>query len=120
MMRISAIAVVMVALFASSALAGKIFGDIKMDGKPLPEGAVVTIALAPAADAKNAAPAALDTTKTDKFGSYKFSVKPEGKCVLTVVHEKQSASLDVFSYKEATRYDLILEKKEGKLSLRRK
>ena len=47
-------------------------------------------------------------------------VKGEGKCTLTVVHEKQAAELVVFSYKEATRYDLILEKKDGKLSLRRK
>jgi hypothetical protein len=101
-----------------AAHAGRIFGDIKMAGKPVPEGVVVMIALAPAEGAKAGAP--VDTTKTDKFGSYKLSVKPEGKCTLTVVYEKQPVSLDVFSYKDATRYDLILEKKEGKLTVRRK
>jgi hypothetical protein len=62
----------------------------------------------------------VDSTVTDKFGSYKLTVKQEGKCVLTLLYEKQALSLDVFSYKEATRYDLVVEKKEGKLSLRRK
>jgi hypothetical protein len=36
------------------------------------------------------------------------------------VYEKKTLTLDVFSYKEATRYDLVLEKKDGALSLRRK
>jgi hypothetical protein len=113
-----------VVLAASSVSAGRIFGDIKMDGKPMPAGITVMIALAPPAVAPGAkpapAPAPVDTAITDKFGSYKLSVKQEGKCVLTLVYEKQSLTLEVFSYKEATRYDLILEKKDGKLSLRRK
>lgn len=107
---------------ASNAAAGRIFGDIKMDGKPLPAGVLVTVALVPAgapeAKGKPAVPA--DSTATDKFGSYKLTVKGEGKCVLTLVYDKQTLTLDVFSYKEATRYDLVLEKKEGKLTLRRK
>ena len=118
MKRIALASLVLLGLSSSHAFAGKIFGDIKMDGKPVPEGLSVKIALA-AAEGKPA-PAPLDTTKTDKFGSYKLSVKPEGKCTLTLVYDKQTASLDVFSYAEATRYDLILEKKEGKLTLRRK
>ena len=105
----------------SNASAARIFGDIKLDGKPLPAGVPVMI-YRPAADEKkkDAAPARVDSTGTDKFGSYKLSVKEEGKCTLTIVYEKQKVSLEVFSYKEATRYDLILEKKEGKLTLRRK
>jgi hypothetical protein len=113
-------------LAASSACAGRIFGDIKMDGKPVPEGLKVKIALAPAPDTAaakvkvKAVPVVADSTVTDKFGSYKLTVKQEGKCVLTLLYEKQTLALDIFSYKDATRYDLILEKKEGKLSLRRK
>ncbi len=117
----------LVCLAATDALAGRIFGDIKMDGKPVPEGLMMTIALAPAAAKEGAAaapakaaPAVIDTTKTDKFGSYKLLVKQEGKCVLTLIYEKQPVSLEVFSYKDPTRYDLILEKKDGVLSLRRK
>jgi len=116
--------VLFVCLAAANAHAGRIFGDIKMDGKPVPAGLMVTIAVAPPAsapgDTAKHAPAAVDTTLTDKFGSYKLSVKQEGKCVLTLAYEKQALMLEVFSYKNATRYDLILEKKDGKLSMRRK
>ena len=118
MLRVALSIVVLLSVVAAPALAGRIFGDIKMDGKPLPAGVHVRITQPLAADAKTAAVA--DTTLTDKFGSYKLNVKTEGKCILTVVYEKQPVELIVFSYKEATRYDLILEKKDGKLSLRRK
>ncbi len=117
---------VLVSLVASDASAGRIFGDIKMDGKPIPAGLRVTIALAAPPDTAvakakvKASPTVVDTTLTDKFGSYKLTVKQEGKCVLMLQYEKQALTLDVFSYKEATRYDLIVEKKEGKLSIRRK
>lgn len=114
----------LVCLAASNVSAGRIFGDIKLDGKPVPAGTMVKIALAPPASAPGAkpqpAPAAVDTTITDKFGSYKLTVKQEGKCILTLLYGKQTLTLEVFSYKDATRYDLVLEKRDGKLSLRRK
>ncbi len=108
-------------LFASDAFAGRIFGDVKTDGKPVPAGVMITVAIVPpAAQGAKPAPVAVDTAYTDKFGSYKLNVKQEGKCLLTIAYEKQSASLEVFSYKAATRYDLALETKDGKLSVRRK
>jgi hypothetical protein len=121
-------AVLLLGLSASSASAGRIFGDIKMDSKPLPAGVAIRITAPAAGEAPKDAPkgeakpkvALADSAVTDKFGSYKLTVKEEGKCTLTVVYEKQPLSIDVFSYKEATRYDLILEKKDGKLVLRRK
>ena len=113
-----------ICLAASNASAGRIFGDIKLDGKPVPAGLTVKVALAPPASAPGAKPTSTpivaDTTVTDKFGSYKLTVKEAGKCILTLIYEKQALTLDVFSYKEATRYDLILENKGGKLFLRRK
>jgi hypothetical protein len=116
--------VLFVSLANSNAYAGRIFGDIKMDGKPVPAGLTVKIAVAPPASAPADKPASepvvIDTTVTDKFGSYKLSVKQEGKCILTLMYEKQVLTIEVFSYKIATRYDLILEKKDGKLSLKRK
>ena len=118
MVRITVMALVMALVVASPAAAGRIFGDIKMDGKPVPAGLQVTITQPLAA--KDSTAAGADTTATDKFGSYKLNVKTEGKCLLTVRLAKETATLAVFSYKVATRYDLILEKIEGKLSLRRK
>ncbi len=84
---------------------------------------VTRVVAPPAGDAKNkleATPGPTDSTVTDKVGSYKVTVKDEGKCKLTLVYEKKPVSLEVFSYAEATRYDLILEKKADKLTLRRK
>ena len=100
-------------VLTSPASAGRIFGDIRLDGKPLPDGVRLKVT-----NPANAA--VLDTTVTDKFGSFKLAVKPEGKFLLTVTYEKQPVEIAVFSNKEATRYDLVLEKKDGKLSLRRK
>ena len=114
----------LICLPASNASAGRIFGDIKMDGKPVPADIMLKIALVPPSSPPGAEskPVTIvaDSTVTDKFGSYKLTVKEEGKCVLTLVHEKQACTLEIFSYKEATRYDLILEKKDGALSLRRR
>ena len=101
------------AVMSSNASAGKIFGDVKIDGKPLPEGVKVRVT-------RPGTSAIADSTSTDKFGSYKLLVKEEGKSVLTLVYDKKPLELPVFSNKEATRYDLILEKKDGKLVLRRK
>lgn len=113
-----------VCLPAAPASAGRLFGDIKLDGKPLPAGIPVKIALVAPAGAPGAAaapaPVETDSTSTDKFGSYKLTVKGEGKCVLTLVYEKRAVTFEVFSYKEATRYDLILERKDGAFTLRRK
>ena len=116
-MRLAPIALLSVALglglaFAPAAHAGKLFGDIKVDGKPVAAG--VKVKVKPPGEA-----AAVETT-TDKFGSYKMVVKDEGKCTLTVVYEKANLDLTVFSTKDATRYDLVIEKKDGKNTLRRK
>jgi hypothetical protein len=100
-------------VLSTDARAGKIFGDIKLDGKPLPEGVKVFVT-------KPGASTVADSTSTDKFGSYTLLVKGEGKSVLTVVYSKQRLDLGVFSNKEATRYDLVVEKKDDKLTLRRK
>lgn len=121
---IAVMSALLVCLAASNAFAGRIFGDIMLDGKPVPPGIALKIALAPPASAPGAAldpvTSVADSTVTDEFGSYKLTVKEEGKCILTLVYEEEVLTLEVFSYKEATRYDLILEMKDGILSLRRK
>lgn len=56
-----------------------------------------------------------------KIGAYRLNVKEEGKCILTVHIDKQMPTLEVFSYANATRYDILLEKdKDGKYALKRK
>lgn len=104
-------------LAASTAQAGRLLGDIKLDGKPVAGGLSVRLA---AAAKPGGAAVVIDSTATDKFGSYKLMAKDEGKYILTLTYEKQPVTLEVYAYKEPTRYDLVLEKKDGKLSLRRK
>ncbi len=113
-------AILMVAAGVSTAYAGRLFGDVKVGGKPVAEGVLITVQAAPKADAKEPNPAPIDSVITDKVGSYKAMVKGEGKYTLTVHMGKQQGVLEVFSYKEPTRYDLILEEKDGKLTVRRK
>jgi hypothetical protein len=102
-----------IASTATAACAGKFFGDISLDGKPLAAGVKVKI-LRPGSSI------VADSTTTDKFGSYKLMVKEDGKTVLRVLHENKPLELAVFSNKEAMRYDLVIEKKDGKPGLRRK
>ena len=114
-------ALLLVVTAASPALAGRLFGDVKMGDKPVPEGALITVqGVTKPADKGKPDVAPPDSTKTDKVGSYKVMVKGEGKYTLTVHLGKQEAVLEVFSYKEPTRYDLIVEEKDGKLAVRRK
>jgi hypothetical protein len=93
--------------------AGRIFGDISVDGKPVPAGVKIKVT-------RPGSSAVADSTVTDKFGSYKLTVKEEGKTVLTVLYNSKPLDLAVFSNKEAARYDLVVEKKDGKLTVRRK
>ena len=114
---------IVIALCATSAHAGRIFGDVKVAAKPAAEGMLITVQAVtpPAGDKKETPPPApIDSVTTDKVGSYKVVVKNEGKCTLTVYMGKKSATLEIFSYKEPTRYDLVVEEKDGKLSVRRK
>ena len=97
----------------TGAFAGRIFGDISLGGKPVPAGVKVKVT-------RPGSSAVADSTVTDKFGSYKLTVKEEGKAVLTVYYESKPLDLAVFSNKEAARYDLVVEKKDGKLTVRRK
>jgi len=115
------VGLLLVVTAASPASAGRLFGDVKLGDKPAPEGALITVqAAVKPADKGKADTAPPDSVTTDKVGSYKVMVKGEGKYTLTVHLGKQTAALEVFSYKEPTRYDLILEEKDGKLTVRRK
>ena len=90
---------------------GGILGKIVANGTPVGENATVEMKCG-----KRTYPA----VKTDKSGSYHVVVEETGKCTLTVSWNKQSASLDLASYDDAVQADLVLEVKDGKLTVRRK
>ena len=112
-MRVIVLVVLSIALLATNASAGKIFGDISLGEKPIAAGVKLKLT-------RPGTAAVADTAVTDKFGSYKLFVKEEGKATLTVFYEGKALELPVFSNKEATRYDLVVEKKGDRLTLRRK
>jgi len=97
-------------LFATPVLAGELFGTIMYEGKPVAAGVKVEIAVS----------GKVYTAQTDKFGSYRIVLKEKGKCTLTLRLKEQSPSHEVYSYDRSTRYDWLVETKDGKLSLRRK
>jgi hypothetical protein len=124
---IIALAVAMTLTSSAAAHAGKIFGDIRLGDKPVPEGVKVTVTTlitVPAATGETgeASPKATvaDSTVTDKFGAYTLKVKGEGKCTLTVHWDTQAPSIEIISYNSTTRYDLILEKKDDTYIVKRK
>jgi hypothetical protein len=100
-----------VLFLAARGFAGEVFGSITEGGKPLPAGVKVEIASA----AKTYA------GETDKFGAYRIFVKEKGKASITVyAKDSLGVKAELFSYDKSTRYDWILEMKEGKPTLRRK
>src|SRR5262245_65622260 len=94
---LGAATVAALSLLATGASAGRIFGDLSMDGKPLPAGVKVKVT-------KPGSNAVADTTATDKVGSYKLMVKEEGKATLSVAWEGKAVEFAVFWSTERGRF----------------
>lgn len=109
-MKLTVVVLLALLLSASPVLAGEVFGTITDGSKPVAAGVKVEIAVS----------GKVYSAETDKFGSYRIIVKEKGKCTLTVHIREQSPSVELFSYDRSTRYDWVLQTKDGKLSLRRK
>lgn len=99
-------------LVPSLANAGEIYGNIKQKGGAPVQKATVEIMV----NQKT-----VGSTTTDKHGSYRIYVKETGRCTLKIRFDDQFPTVEVYSSKSSTQYNLILEKKdEGSYSLRRK
>ena len=96
------------AIPCASALAGEIYGTIKEGGKPIKAGTKVEVKCAKGSY----------STETDKLGSYRLFVQEQGKCTLSVTSVGGSPQMTVHSFEDSARYNLVLEKKDGKSSLR--
>ncbi len=94
----------------SFARAGEIYGTIKENGKPVQK----DVKLEVTASQKTFSAA------TDNYGSYRIILPAKGKYPLTVQYKQQALTLEVVSYDKSTRYDLLIENKAGKYSIRRK
>jgi hypothetical protein len=93
------------------AAAGEIYGKITLNNAPVAAGTEV--------GAKCGAKA-YPAVKTDASGTYNVVVAETGKCTLMVTLSGESASVDVASYDDGAQADIVLEKKDGKLTARRR
>ena len=96
--------------YSSLAVAGKIYGSVTENGKPVTQGVKVEVTCG----TYNHAAA------TDAYGSFKLFVPDKGKCTLKVHYQGQTPSFEITSYEGSVQYDLILEKQGGQYTLRRK
>jgi hypothetical protein len=102
------LAMLCLAIFCTTALAGEIYGTIKEAGKPIKAGTKIE-----AKCAKGSYGA-----ETDKIGSYRLFVPEQGKCTLSVKSGDVAPQMTVHSFEDSARYNLVLEKKDGKTVLR--
>jgi hypothetical protein len=96
------------AFFVPFAQAGEIYGTVKEGGKPVKAGTKVEVRCAKGSYA----------TETDKLGSYRLFLPEEGKCTLSVRSGDAAPQMAVHSFEDSARYNLVLEKKDGKAALR--
>ena len=102
------LAMLCLAISYTTVLAGEIYGTIKEGGKPIKEGTKVEVKC----------PKGSYSAETDKLGSYRLFVPEQGKCTLSVTSGAVSPQMTIHSFEDSTRYNLVLEKKDGKSSLR--
>lgn len=110
MIKNSVLMLVLFLAFSSITLAGEIFGTLREGGKAVAKGIKVEIVT----------PKKTYTAVTDAYGSYRLYVPEKGKFTLSVYYKEQKPTFDLYSYDKSTRYDMSLETKEGKYSLKRK
>ena len=96
------------AIACTTALAGEFYGTIKEGGKPIKAATKVEVKCAKGSY----------SAETDKLGSYRLFVPEQGKCALSVKSGDVAAQMTVTSFEDSTRYNLVLEKKDGKPALR--
>ena len=107
-MRKLLLTVLCLAISCTTALAGEIYGTIKEGGKPIKAGTKVEVKCAKGSF----------SAETDKLGSYRLFIQEQGKCTLSVKSGDVAPQMTVHSFEDSSRYNLVLEKKDGKPALR--
>ena len=96
--------------FSIWSFAGKIVGTITEGGKPIAKGAKIEVTCG-----ANVYPA-----ETDAYGGFSLVAPEQGKCTLKLSYQGQTPTIDISSYEGSVQYDLVLEKQDGKYTLKRK
>ena len=109
-MRRTALLLMLTLGVATFSFAGKIYGGITEGGKPIDKGVKVDVTCG----------SNTYSAQTDGYGAFNLFAPDQGKCTLKVTYQGQTPSFDVNSYDGSVQYDLILEKVDGKYTLKRK
>jgi hypothetical protein len=100
--------VLALSIAAHSAVAGEIYGDVRLGEKYLP---AVKLSLTCGTEKVEGT--------TDAAGSFRITAKGSGKCKFAVAYEKDVVDVDVVVFDKPTKYRFVLERAEGKLVLKR-
>ena len=107
-MRKTILTMLCLAFACTTAPAGEFHGTIKEGGKPVKAATKVEVKCAKGSY----------SAETDKLGSYRLFVPEQGKCAFSVKSGDAAPQMTVHSFEDSTRYNLVLEKKDGKPALR--
>ena len=109
-MKRTSLLLILILGFATFSFAGKISGGITEAGKPVAKGVKVDVVCG----------TATHSAETDAYGAFSVFAPEQGKCTLKVNYQGQAPTFEVNSYEGSVQYDLILEKLDGKYTLKRK
>ena len=109
-MRSFCLGVLMACGFTTLAFAGKITGSLTEGGKPVAKNVKVEVTCGSTTVA----------AQTDEYGAFSLFAAETGKCALKVTYQGQTPSFDITPYDGSVQYDLILEKVDGKYTLKRR
>jgi hypothetical protein len=95
---------------AAPALAGNVFGSLKVDAR----------SVGPGVDVRIACGSDVRSTKTDEYGAFSLNV-PTGRCNLDVSYQNQwTPSFPIASSEDPARYDFALVNENGRFVLKRR
>jgi len=109
MNRLSLVVSPVLLLVAAGAHAGKIYGSLQVDGKAVPEGTQVQV---------NCSGRAYPPVKVGSHGRYSINIDQNGPCSLSVAGYA-GASIQVISYDQPTRYNLLLKRDGDRFTMNR-
>jgi hypothetical protein len=109
-MRRLSLVLIMILGLAMWSFAGKVVGSLTEAGKPVASGVKIEVACG----------TATHSAATDSYGAFSLVIPQQGKCTLKVNYQGQTPAFEITSYAGSVQYDLILEKQDGKYTLKRK
>lgn len=109
-MKIIVTAIGLVILICSAVRADMVYGVIKADGKPVGKGVKIEVLVKQAV---------IDSTLTNKKGAYRLMIAGHKEVVFRITYGDQTPTITVFVYDQPVRYNILLERIEGKYRARR-